>query len=128
MAVNRMVLQGRFVADPILRENANGTKYVFFDLAHNTYFNKENQTHFIPCVAYGRNAETISKYFKKGNEIIIEGRQMTQQIKTDDGYFKNFITNNVDIVHFVSNRSERDGEETQDNNRPEEVGTAPTGF
>lgn len=76
--MNKVVLMGRLVADPVQRfaNNNQNTMIVTFRLAVNRRFNNNNeqQADFFNCTAFNKTAEFISKYFKKGQQILIEGR------------------------------------------------------
>jgi len=106
MAINKVFLQGRLTQDLVLRETKNGHKMVFFDLAVNEFFKGESQTHYTPCVAFGKVAENLVKFCERGSEILIEGSQTVQQKKLDNSYSANFITNTVIFFHVLSGRSE----------------------
>lgn len=69
--LNRVTLIGRITKDLELT-NVNGKQKTYFTLAVNSFSNKE--TEFIPCTAWDKNAENMSKYLKKGSLIYTEGR------------------------------------------------------
>lgn len=67
--MNKVILSGRFTRDPEQRMMSNQTEFSRFSLAcQSSYVNKdgERDTEFINCVAFGRTAETINRYCKKG--------------------------------------------------------------
>ena len=68
--MNKIFLIGRLTNDPELRANTEN-KITKFTLAVNRL--KEG-TDFINCVAWNKQAELISKYFKKGSQMALEGR------------------------------------------------------
>ena len=86
MALNKVFLQGNVVNAPELRKSTNGTDYLFLTIAISDYNGKENVTYFPQAVAYGKIAQHIEKYFKKGQEIIIEAKIQTQIVETKDGF------------------------------------------
>lgn len=68
------------------------------------------------CVAYSKTAEFISKYFSKGQEILLVGRIQTRNYEDDNGQ-KHYITEIViENVEFCGNKKE----EKQDNYEQEE--------
>jgi single-strand DNA-binding protein len=78
--MNKVILQGRFMKDLEIRTSQGGTSILSFTLAVNRKFNKEGeekQADFIQCKAFGKTADNISRFFNKGNLIIIEGRIQT---------------------------------------------------
>lgn len=80
---------GRLVADPELKQTANGTSVTSFRIAVDRNFaNKETgerQADFINIVAWRQTAEFVCKYFRKGNMIAIEGSLQTRSYEDKDG-------------------------------------------
>ena len=74
--MNNVILKGRLVADPELRQTASGIFVVSFTIAIDKYTGKdgEKSADFIGCNAWRGTAEFISKYFTKGQEILIRGQ------------------------------------------------------
>ena len=78
--MNRVDLIGRFTANPELRYTTSNKAYTRFSIAVNRNKKDENgnrEADFISCVAWEGTAETICKYFEKGNRIGISGRIQT---------------------------------------------------
>lgn len=73
--MNNVVLKGRLVADPILKQTQSNISVTSFKIAVDKYTGKdgEKQADFIECNAWRGTAEFISKYFTKGQEILIRG-------------------------------------------------------
>ena len=88
--MNKSILVGRLTRDPEVRysqgENANAVAP--FTIAVNRRFNNNEGNYdsdFINCVAFGKSAEFIEKYFKKGMAIGITGRIQTGNYTNKDG-------------------------------------------
>ena len=76
---NRVILAGNLTRDPELRYTPKGTAVARVGLAINrTWKNETGETKeevtFVDVDAFGRQAEVIGQYFKKGRPILIEGR------------------------------------------------------
>ena len=72
--MNSVILKGRLVADPELRQTQSAISVVRFKIAVDKYVKEgERQADFIECNAWRGTADFVSKYFKKGQEIIIRG-------------------------------------------------------
>ena len=84
---NLVVLTGRLTADPELKTTPNGTSVVSFSIAVDRRYRagEERQTDFINIVAWRSSAEFISKYFKKGSLIGIEGSIQTRRYTDKNG-------------------------------------------
>lgn len=72
--MNKVFLMGRLCADPDVRRSAEGKPTARYTLAVDR--NKE-ETDFITCVAFLKNAEFAERFLKKGVKIIVEGRMHT---------------------------------------------------
>lgn len=87
--MNAVILTGRFTRDPEIRvsQGANATTVARFSLAVNRDRKVEGQADadFVNCVAFGKTAEFIEKYFTKGMKIEVRGRWQTGSYKKDDG-------------------------------------------
>ncbi|MDR1817960.1 MAG: single-stranded DNA-binding protein [Puniceicoccales bacterium] len=76
---NKVILAGNLTRDPELKSFANGTTVTKLGLAINrTYIDKNGERReevlFVDVDAFGKQAETISRYFSKGRPILVEGR------------------------------------------------------
>ena len=76
---NKVILLGNLTRDPELRVTPKGTAICQLGLAVNRQFKDESgatrdETTFVDIEAWGRQAETISKYCTKGKSLFIEGR------------------------------------------------------
>ena len=86
--MNKVVLVGRLTAKPELRYTPQNTAYTRFTVAVNRSFaNAEGKrdADFINVVAWRKQAETIAKYFDKGNLIALDGRLQTGSYDDKDG-------------------------------------------
>ena len=99
--LNNAVIMGRLVADPELRTTGNGNSVTTFTVAVDRRFvrqGEERQTDFIDIVAWRQTAEFISKYFKKGSMVALEGSIQTRSWDDQDGkkrYATDVVVNQV---------------------------------
>lgn len=102
--MNSVNLIGRFTRDPELRSTPTGTSICAFSLAVQRSFKNnegEYEADFINCVAWKNSAEFISKYFKKGQQIGVQGELQTRKWSDDDGktrYATEVIVRNTTFV------------------------------
>lgn len=84
--MNRVEIVGRLVRDPDVRMTASEepTAIARYSLAVKRK-GSNDQSDFISCVSFGRNAEFIEKYFKKGMRIAISGHIQTGSYTNKDG-------------------------------------------
>ncbi|HEV7121554.1 MAG TPA: single-stranded DNA-binding protein [Candidatus Paceibacterota bacterium] len=88
MYLNKVMLYGNLTRDPELRALPSGQQVATFGLATNRSFkNKEGQqqeqTEFHNIVAFGRTAEVMGQYLKKGRPVFIDGRIQTRSWEKD---------------------------------------------
>ncbi|MES2931789.1 MAG: single-stranded DNA-binding protein [Patescibacteria group bacterium] len=88
MYLNKVLLYGNLTRDPELKALPSGQQVASFGLATNRSFkNKEGaqqeQTEFHNIVAFGRTAEVMGQYLKKGRPIYVEGRIQTRSWDKD---------------------------------------------
>ena len=80
--LNRIILQGRLVRDIEVKE-VGGFKMAEFTVAWSEKY-KDNETKcFLRCKAWRTTAEFLSKFFVKGQELIIEGKMVTEEWEKD---------------------------------------------
>lgn len=102
--MNVVILQGRITKDLELRQTTSGTEVLRFTVAVDRYSkDKENDTDFISCVAFGKSASFIANYFSKGRMIAIEGNIKTGSFEKNGQkiYTTDVI---VDKAHFCGDR------------------------
>lgn len=86
--MNKVILTGRFTRDPEVRYTNDGTSIARFSIAVNRRFVKEGsdqKADFLNCVAFGRSAEFVEKYFTKGMKADLSGRIQTGSYTNKDG-------------------------------------------
>ena len=74
MSFNKVIAMGRLTRDPDLRTIPSGTPVCDFGLAMDSGWGDNKKTCFIDVTVWGKQAEFVSKYFKKGDGIHLEGR------------------------------------------------------
>lgn len=103
---NKAILIGNMTADPELKQTTSGLSVCSFSIAVNRRFAKEGEQNvdFISIVAWRQQAEFVTRYFKKGNPILICGQIQTRSW-TDNQGNKRFATEVIaDEVGFVSGK------------------------
>lgn len=90
MYLNKALLYGNLTRDPELKALPSGQQVASFGIATNRSFkNREGQqqesTEFHNIVAFGRTAEVMGQYLKKGRPVFIEGRIQTRSWDDKDG-------------------------------------------
>lgn len=83
MYINKAILFGNLTRDPELKALPSGMNVCNFSIATNRVYKdrdgkKAEQTDFHNIVVFGRQADTVSQYLKKGSSAYIEGRMQTR--------------------------------------------------
>lgn len=121
--MNKVIIVGRFTRDPEVRYTANNTCYASFSIAVDRRYKQDGQptADFPRVIAWGKTAEFIEKYFRKGMKIAIDGRIQTGSYKNNDGqtiYTTDVVAENVE---FVESKNSSDN-----NNNNNTKGTVPS--
>ena len=130
--LNRVVLMGRLTRDPELRYTPQNVPVCTITLAVERAFvrqGEQRETDFIDVVAWRQTAEFVSKYFRKGLLVAVEGRLQSRKWK--DKYEQNRVSFEVvaDNVYFAerANDSLRAGDSGQSyGQNPRYSGPAPS--
>jgi len=88
MYLNKVQLYGNLTRDPELKALPSGQSVASFSIATNRTFKdkagaKQEQVEFHNVVAFGKTADVIGQYFKKGKPIYVEGRIQTRSWEKD---------------------------------------------
>jgi len=113
---NQVILMGNFTRDPQLSYTPNQTPVVEFGLAVNRKWKAEDGAEredvlFIECQAFGKRAEVITKFFKKGSPIFVQGRLKLERWDSEDGKTHSRIRVAVQSFEFIG------GKETENERR-----------
>ncbi len=100
--MNKIVLIGRLVAKPELKETSSKNNYTRFTIAVNRQV--KDETDFIECIAWNKQAELICKYFDKGNRIALDGRLTINDYKDKDGNNRKSSEVVVDNFDFIESK------------------------
>lgn len=114
--MNSVQLVGRLTRDPEMRYTDGGSTIARFSLAVDRRYKSENgpTADFPNCVAFGRTAEFIEKYFRKGMRMGCQGRIQTGSYTNNDGQ-KVYTTDVVvESCEFVEAKASQQSEENND--------------
>lgn len=114
--MNSVQLVGRLTRDPEMRYTDGGSTIARFSLAVDRRYKSENgpTADFPNCVAFGRTAEFIEKYFRKGMRMGCQGRIKTGSYTNNDGQ-KVYTTDVVvESCEFVEAKASQQSEENND--------------
>lgn len=116
--MNKVILSGRLTKDVELRytQDANSLAVGRFCIAVNRAYTRDGkkEVDFINCVSFGKKAESISKYIKKGRGITLDGRIQTSSYIDNDNC-KRYVTEII-VENFEFPLETKNGVETEKTN------------
>ena len=108
MSINRVVISGNLTRDALLRTTPSGTSVLNFGVAVNE--RRKNQQgewadypNFVDCTMFGKRAEAIQNYLKKGLKVAIEGR-LHYSTWESNGQKRSKLDVTVDEIEFMSRK------------------------
>jgi single-strand DNA-binding protein len=108
--LNKVILMGRLVKDVEMKSTQTGVSVCNFRIAvpRNYKTNGTYESDFIDCVAWRNTAEFISKFFKKGNLVCVEGSLQSRSWE-QDGQRRYTLEVMVDNTYFVESKKDAEG-------------------
>src|SRR3990167_5246754 len=130
MYLNKALIIGNLTRDPELRSLPSGVKVCSFSVATNRVWKDKNDarqesTDYHNVVVFGRTAETVAQYMKKGSSILVEGRIQTRSWEDKTSGEKKYRTEIVaDRTQFgpKGRGAGNSGAHKPQANEPEDVG------
>ena len=111
--MNKVILMGRLARDPEVRYSQGATPLAVarFSLAVNRRFKREGEpdADCIGCVAFGKQAEFIEKFFKKGQMVSIVGRLQVRSWDDTNGSKRWSTDVVVEETYFAESKSSFEG-------------------
>lgn len=107
--LNSAIIMGRLTADPELRTTGTGVSVTSFSVAVDRRFQRqgeEKQTDFINVVAWRQTAEFVSRYFRKGSMIAVQGSIQTRNYEDKNGNKRTAVEIVADNVSFCGSKAE----------------------
>ena len=111
--MNKVILMGRLTRDAEIRysQGESSTAIARFSLAVDRRFRRDNDEQtadLINCVAFGRTAEFLERFGRKGTKFVLEGRIQTGSYTNKDGqrvYTTDVVAENVEFAESKNNSS-----------------------
>lgn len=111
--LNRVMLMGNLTRDPELRYLPSNTPVANIGVAVNRRWRnqqgeQQEETTYVDCEAFGRSAEVINQYLRKGRPVFIEGRLRLDQWQDREGQNRSKLKVVVESFQFVDSRGGAD--------------------
>lgn len=115
--VNKAIIIGRLGRDPDIRYSGQGNAVAKFSLAVNEWRkDKDDHVEWIDCVCFGKSAEFVGEYAKKGAQVYVEGSIRTSTYEKDGQkrYRTEVVARDVQLLSAVSNQVPAEEDFTED--------------
>lgn len=110
MHFNSVTIVGNATRDPETRHTTNGTQVTKFGIATNEKFGATEHVLFINVEAWGKLAEIVEKYVKKGNEVLVQGALRMNKYTTKDGQERTEFFISASTIKLGRSKDRADGE------------------
>ena len=123
---NKCILGGAITRDPEIRYSTKGSAVCGFGIAMNREWKseageKKKEVTFVDVTVFGRQAEVVAQYFKKGSPILLEGRLKLEQWEDKQTHQKRSALKVIlESFSFVNTKS--DPQESSESPQPDPVG------
>ena len=122
--MNSVILMGRLARDPELKYGGQKqTAISRFSLAVDKRMNKDSEgptADFFDCISFGKTAEFVDKYLKKGTKVVLRGRLQNNNYTRNDGVKIYSTQVAIDDIEFAESKK------VADTNSGNTVPTAPS--
>ena len=126
--MNRIILLGRLTKDTEIVTTSNMTMIGKFTLAVQRKFAKEDEerkTDYFNIVTFEKQAEFASKYFKKGQRVLVSGKAELNSYENENGEIRYAFQVVADELDFADGKKEENNEEHDDINYEELYDNGP---
>lgn len=107
--MNKVILMGRLTRDPEVRysQGANSMAVARFSLAVGRRFKREGEpeTDFFNCTAFGKQAEFIEQYMRKGVKVVVCGRIQNDNYTNKDGQMVYAVKIMIEEIDFAESKN-----------------------
>ena len=121
--MNKIILIGRLTRDPEIRysQGANASAIASFSLAVDRRFKREGEpdADFFNCTAFGKQAEFVERYLKKGTKMVVVGRLQNDNYTNKEGQKVYSVRIMVDELEFAESKASGESSEYHPSARPE---------
>lgn len=112
--LNKVMIMGNLTRDPELRYTPSNTPVVQIGIAVNRRWRsnegeQQEETTFIDCEGWGRTAEVINEYLRKGRPIFVEGRLKLDQWDDKEGNKRSKLKVVIETFQFVDSKGGDEG-------------------
>ena len=104
--MNKVIMMGRLVKDPEISSSASGTTFARYSIAVDRKYKSDNgpDADFFNCSSFGKQAEFVEKYLKKGTKVVVSGRLENNNYTNKEGHKVYDVKIVVEDVEFAESK------------------------
>ena len=105
--MNKVILMGRLTRDPEVSSSASGTTFARFSIAVDRRFKREGEpdADFFNCTSFGKQAEFVERYLKKGTKVVVTGRIQNDNYTNKEGQKVYSVRIMVEEIEFAESKN-----------------------
>lgn len=113
--MNKVIMMGRLCKDPDISSTASGKTVARYSVAVDRKFKREGEADadFFNCTSFGKQAEFVEKYLKKGTKIVVSGEIQNNNYTNKDGQKVYDVRIMVHDVEFAESKNSDSKTETK---------------
>ena len=116
--MNKVILMGRLTKDPEVRYTNGGKTIGSFSIAVDRRFKSEGhpEADFFTCVTFGKQAEFVEKYLKKGTKILLSGQIQNNNYEKDGvkHYNTQIVVDEIEFAESKKTQAEETSGKSED--------------
>ena len=105
--MNKVILMGRLTRDPEVSSSTSGTTFARFSIAVDRRFKREGEpdADFFNCTSFGKQAEFVERYLKKGTKVVVSGRIQNDNYTNKEGQKVYSVRIMVEEIEFAESKN-----------------------
>jgi len=105
--MNKVIMIGRLTRDPEVSSSVSGTAFARFSIAVDRRFKREGEpdADFFNCTSFGKQAEFVERYLKKGTKVVVTGRIQNDNYTNKEGQKVYSVRIMVEEIEFAESKN-----------------------
>ena len=105
--MNKVILMGRLTRDPEVSSSTTGTTFARYSIAVDRRFKRDGEpdADFFNCTSFGKQAEFVERYLKKGTKVVVSGRLPNNNYTNKEGQKVYDVRIMVEDIEFAESKN-----------------------
>jgi single-strand DNA-binding protein len=105
--MNKVILMGRLTRDPEVSSSTTGTTFARYSIAVDRRFKRDGEpdADFFNCTSFGKQAEFVERYLKKGTKVVVSGRIQNDNYTNKEGQKVYGVRIMVEDIEFAESKN-----------------------